>query len=241
MLPFTSRQERGHAGTILLLVNPHRPYSAGIERVAIDFTPEPETPATPVEPAPISPVPAPAPEAAPANPPPVAPAPEPAPMAPAPAPEPAPMAPAPNPVPVTPAPPAALPVAPMMPAAEAAPGPMGDIDPVQDAQLDARGNADGFVMLQDPTEVLSTELLGRPVYNLADESLGGVTNLLFTRDGQLTAIVVGVGGFLGIGVKDVAIDIDRVTMGMRDGELRLFFDATREMLDAAPTFRVLEN
>jgi len=97
-----------------------------------------------------------------------------------------------------------------------------------------------YVAIQGTGEVLATEMIGQPVLNLSGETLGNIDNVLQTRDGTVTAVIVGVGGFLGIGVKDVAISMEMLNIGVIDGEWRFVFNADRAALDAAPAFERLQ-
>ncbi|MGK9164985.1 PRC-barrel domain-containing protein [Inquilinus limosus] len=56
----------------------------------------------------------------------------------------------------------------------------------------------------------ASKLIGVSIYGPGDEKVGDVNEILVDRQGQVQAIVVGVGGFLGIGEKDVAIPFDQV-------------------------------
>ncbi|MCS6760044.1 MAG: PRC-barrel domain-containing protein [Candidatus Devosia euplotis] len=59
------------------------------------------------------------------------------------------------------------------------------------------------------TDDLATQLIGQPVYSSSGddvEEIGNVSDLTFNEDGQIVAAVIGVGGFLGIGEKSVAVD-----------------------------------
>jgi len=47
--------------------------------------------------------------------------------------------------------------------------------------------------------------VGVNIYNSNDESIGEVNELLIDKDGTIKAVVIGVGGFLGIGQKNVAL------------------------------------
>ncbi|MCW5717337.1 MAG: PRC-barrel domain-containing protein [Bauldia sp.] len=198
------------------------------------ITPEP-APAVAPEPAPaVAPEPAPpavAPEPAPA----VAPEPAPAVETPAPAPavEPAPV----EPLAITPLP-APAPVA-AVPPAPVNEGPMVITAPPMVIAAPTATAAAAYVATQGAGEVLATEMIGRPVQNLAGETLGNITDLLQTRDGTISAVIVGVGGFLGIGVKNVAISLDALSIGVIDGEWVFVFGADRAALDAAPAFQRL--
>jgi sporulation protein YlmC with PRC-barrel domain len=56
----------------------------------------------------------------------------------------------------------------------------------------------------------ASKLIGVGIYGPDDEKVGDVNDVLVDRKGQMVAIVVGVGGFLGIGEKDVAIPFGEV-------------------------------
>ncbi|MCC6735563.1 MAG: PRC-barrel domain-containing protein [Bauldia sp.] len=148
----------------------------------------------------------------------------------------------PAPVPAAPAPTPVVPVEPATPPATAvapAEGPMVITAPPMVIAMPALDAPTNFVAMQDIGEMLVTEIIGHPVYNLAGEVLGNIDNVLQGRDGTITAVIVGVGGFLGIGVKDVAIAMEALNVGVIDGEWRFVFDADRAALDAAPAFQRL--
>ncbi|PHP68948.1 photosystem reaction center subunit H [Zhengella mangrovi] len=69
-------------------------------------------------------------------------------------------------------------------------------------------------------------------------SVGDVNDVVMGKDGQAEAVVIGVGGFLGIGEKNVAVDFDKLSWVERDGEKWLMIDATRQDLENAPAFDV---
>jgi sporulation protein YlmC with PRC-barrel domain len=50
-----------------------------------------------------------------------------------------------------------------------------------------------------------SKLIGLNVYNDDNEKIGGITELIVDKSGKLDAVVVGAGGFLGLGEHDVAI------------------------------------
>ncbi len=57
----------------------------------------------------------------------------------------------------------------------------------------------------------TTKLLGLAVYNTNDESLGSINDLLTDSKGNIQAVVIGVGGLLGVGAHLVAVPFDKVT------------------------------
>ncbi|WP_341211218.1 PRC-barrel domain-containing protein [uncultured Limimaricola sp.] len=76
--------------------------------------------------------------------------------------------------------------------------------------------------------------------NFADQEwddIGEINDLVISEDGSVQAVIVGVGGFLGIGEKDVAITMDQIrTYDDENGERFLVVNSTQEALEAAPGF-----
>ena len=56
----------------------------------------------------------------------------------------------------------------------------------------------------------ATKLAGIAVYNNNNEKIGDVNELIVSRDGKVEAVVIGVGGFLGMGEHLAAVPFDKV-------------------------------
>ena len=56
----------------------------------------------------------------------------------------------------------------------------------------------------------TSKLVGLTVYNDSNESLGSINDLLTDKSGDIKAVVIGVGGFLGVGEHLVAVPLDKV-------------------------------
>ena len=56
----------------------------------------------------------------------------------------------------------------------------------------------------------ASKLVGLNVYNDSNESLGSINDLLTDKSGDIKAVVIGVGGFLGVGEHLVAVPLDKV-------------------------------
>ena len=56
----------------------------------------------------------------------------------------------------------------------------------------------------------ASKLMGLDVYNQANEKLGDVNELIIDKDGKVSAVVIGVGGFLGMGEHDIAVTMDKL-------------------------------
>ena len=83
--------------------------------------------------------------------------------------------------------------------------------PAPSASSDAAGKAH-FVAKQTQDQWLATKFKGTDVIGTDDKKIGDVSDILFDKDKKIIAYIVGVGGFLGIGQKDVAIAPDSFQM-----------------------------
>ena len=68
-----------------------------------------------------------------------------------------------------------------------------------------------------PGQWRASKLEGLDVYNSNDEKIGDISELLVDGSGGIRAIVIGVGGFLGMGEHQVAVPFDQVTFVMEPG------------------------
>ena len=113
-------------------------------------------------------------------------------------------------------------------------------DPATDA---AAATPDTYLTEQAETQISANTYIGQSVYNSADESIGSISDLILEKDGGITAAVIGVGGFLGIGEKAVAVPFNNITViqAPDGGEVKLTTTETSESLQAAPEFKTLSQ
>lgn len=71
----------------------------------------------------------------------------------------------------------------------------------------------------------ASKLIGLDVYNQSNEKLGDINELILDKDGKVAAVIIGVGGFLGVGERDIAVSL---------GELR-FVEEARPAATASTT------
>lgn len=112
--------------------------------------------------------------------------------------------------------------------------------PAADAMKPAAPTTERFITMQAPDDWVASKLIGSTVYGAADEKLGDINDVVADGAGQVKAIVIGVGGFLGIGEKNVAVaptTLERVADG-NNWKYRL--TTTKEELTAAPEFKTAE-
>ena len=98
--------------------------------------------------------------------------------------------------------------------------------------------AEGQIVMQSENTILASNLTGQTVYSPDDEEIGDINDLIINLDGTVEGVVIGVGGFLGMGEKAVAIEMSSLELSPPDdaGDIRLMLSTTREELEAAPEF-----
>jgi hypothetical protein len=89
----------------------------------------------------------------------------------------------------------------------------------------------------DASDVSAKALLTESVKNAANETIGDINDVLISGDGKVAAVIVGVGGFLGMGEKDVALPYDQLVFAKDIGDdLVVTTSATKESLETAPEY-----
>jgi sporulation protein YlmC with PRC-barrel domain len=89
----------------------------------------------------------------------------------------------------------------------------------------------------DETGLSAEDLRGIGVYGINDELIGTIGDVVTNPDGSFDAIIVDVGGFLGLGAKPVAVGYDNLVFSADTfGNRYLFLNATREQLENQPTY-----
>lgn len=82
----------------------------------------------------------------------------------------------------------------------------------------------------------ASDFIGKRVYTRAGDDIGEVMDLIVTDNGAVQAVVLGVGGFLGIGEKDVAVTMQAIEMQPEGETTKLVVDASKEQLNNAPDY-----
>ncbi|RWE09113.1 MAG: PRC-barrel domain containing protein [Mesorhizobium sp.] len=86
---------------------------------------------------------------------------------------------------------------------------------------------------------LATNIIGETVYNGTGDdaqNIGDVNDIVLAKDGKAESLIIGVGGFLEIGEKNVAYQFDKAKWAERDGDRWLIAETTKEELEALPEF-----
>jgi sporulation protein YlmC with PRC-barrel domain len=95
------------------------------------------------------------------------------------------------------------------------------------------GKADIMSTLPDDSATV-TDWYKQSVYDPSDSKIGEIMDVLLSPDGRVSALIVGVGGFLGAGEKDVAVPFSAIKHTMKNQKIYLTMDASKDALKAAP-------
>jgi sporulation protein YlmC with PRC-barrel domain len=118
----------------------------------------------------------------------------------------------------------------------------GGSPPAATAPSSSSGKAD-FVTSQKPDQFLASKFKGTDVIGNDNKKIGDVSDILFDKEGKIEAYVVSVGGFLGVGSKEVALPPKsfEVTPGENGAAPKLKVSATLDELKNAQNFARYES
>ena len=140
----------------------------------------------------------------------------------------------------------------------------------QEAKKPAQKSNIKYLTRQSPTDWTAQALIGRTVENAQGENLGEINNVIINEKGDVVAAIIGVGGFLGIGEKNVGVPFDALEFRAVDpaearqaktkdekaqekkesmaarfdsehADIHIVLNTTKEDLEAAPTFAWLDE
>ena len=95
----------------------------------------------------------------------------------------------------------------------------------------------GQLMTSVPADALPiSEYYKADVYDPKDAKIGDVEDVLLDKSGKVDAVILGVGGFLGIGEKDVAVPFNAIRVTQKNGKRYLVMNTTKEALQNAPGY-----
>ena len=84
----------------------------------------------------------------------------------------------------------------------------------------------------------ASKLMGAKVTNPAGEAISDINDVLLDKDGKVAAIVIGVGGFLGMGERNAAVSFSALQLARDSNDNPIVrVSATKEQLKGAPEWR----
>jgi len=90
-------------------------------------------------------------------------------------------------------------------------------------------------------DVGASAMIGTKVRNANKESIGKIDDIYLDKDGRITAVIVSVGGFLGVGSKEVAVKWSDLMIGHDDTSVVLTTALTKDALMALPDYTRTER
>lgn len=90
-------------------------------------------------------------------------------------------------------------------------------------------------------DMAASALIGTKVRNANKESIGKIDDVYLDKDAKVTDVVISVGGFLGVGSKDVAVKWSDITIGREDNSVVLTTSLTKDALMALPDYTKTER
>ena len=101
-----------------------------------------------------------------------------------------------------------------------------------------RGGSAAQIMSNIPANsVTITHWYKQNVYDPNDSKIGEIMDVLVDREGKATALIVGVGGFLGMGEKDVAVPMNAIHTTTKNEKPYLVMNSTKDALKNAKGFK----
>jgi hypothetical protein len=111
-----------------------------------------------------------------------------------------------------------------------------------DQSAAAASDSSPFLSKQQSSDWLVGNLIGETVVNAKNESLGEITDLVTDQNGKIVAVLIGSGGFLGIGQKDLAIRFEDVKLTRdENNNMKVMVDIDQQTAAAAPDYQTLDE
>ena len=123
--------------------------------------------------------------------------------------------------------------APTQPASPSPAAPAREAAPVERMMSTGDFNASG--------DMAASALRGTKVRNVNKESIGKIDEIYIDKDSKITVVVISVGGFLGVGSKDVGVKWSDLTFGHEDTSVVLTTSLTKDALMALPDYTKTER
>ncbi|WP_333684185.1 PRC-barrel domain-containing protein, partial [Pontibaca methylaminivorans] len=111
-----------------------------------------------------------------------------------------------------------------------------------DQVFSENGRTEEGLQEADIADYEASDIEGAPVFGADEDKIGDVKDLVLDEEGGIKTVVVDVGGFLGIGAKPVALDLDQIRLmtsveDQNDNTPRLYVDMSKEQLEELPEYQ----
>jgi sporulation protein YlmC with PRC-barrel domain len=102
-----------------------------------------------------------------------------------------------------------------------------------DQTTNQRSNESDQTLTQLQSGLPVSDYYNQNVYDTNDNKIGDVKDLILEKGGKVNAAIVGVGGFLGAGEKDVAVPFDQLQLKEKNGDRYLVMNTNKDALNRA--------
>jgi sporulation protein YlmC with PRC-barrel domain len=106
-----------------------------------------------------------------------------------------------------------------------------------DAPKADASKAASTITSQSPNQMLVSNLKGVDVMSNNNEKIGDISDLLVSKDGKVEAYLLSIGGFLGVGGKEVALNPSAVQLTQENNNWKAKVDMSKDQLAQAPDFK----
>ncbi|MEA2974845.1 MAG: hypothetical protein QOF19_365 [Alphaproteobacteria bacterium] len=131
----------------------------------------------------------------------------------------------------------------MSPSSPSATSPSSSSSAADSSASKGSASSAAIISSQKPDQWLASKFKGTDVLGPDNAKVGDVTDILFTKDGKIDAYLVSVGGFLGVGTKDVALAPSQfqVVPGDNNSADKLKISMTKDQLKEAQNFQAYNS
>ena len=106
----------------------------------------------------------------------------------------------------------------------------------------SRASADDALMTTMPGDAVTvTDWYKQDVYDPSNNKIGEIEDVLIDKSGKISAVIISVGGFLGMDTKDVAAPFSAIHATMKDNKWWLTMNTTKDALKSAPGYKYDKN
>ncbi len=106
------------------------------------------------------------------------------------------------------------------------------------ALADTKTINESVIYSQTDNQWYASNLIGRNIKNSKGKIVGDINDLLFDKNGRLDAVVIGVGGFLELGEKNIAIKFNSIEQKKdKNSKTYLYLDVSKKELNKMPEFK----
>jgi sporulation protein YlmC with PRC-barrel domain len=116
--------------------------------------------------------------------------------------------------------------------------PKADATKADATKVDAtKADAPKTISSQSPNQMLVSNLKGVDVMGNNNEKIGDISDILVSKEGKVEAYLLSIGGFLGVGAKEVALNPSAVQLTQENNTWKAKVSMSKDQLEQATAFK----